>query len=281
MNTISSVLALHKDLIDSDSSRLDCELLLCDVLKKNRAYLYTWPEKELTDEQFFLFKEVFERRKQGEPIAYILGRKEFWSLSFNVNESTLIPRPETELLVESVLTLLHSQIKTATSVLDLGTGTGAIALALASECPDWHLVGVDKQFEAVDLAKENASKMNLHNVHFYQSDWFNALENKTFSVIVSNPPYIDAKDPHLGEGDVRYEPRSALVANEAGLADLSSIIQQSPLYLEAGGWLLLEHGFQQGDAVRALLEKRGFTHVETRLDLAGLPRVSLGQFASA
>ena len=269
----------------SDSARLDIELLLCHVLQKNRTYLFTWPDKTLTAEQEKVFNDFFARRKSGEPIAHILGQREFWSLPLAVNNSTLIPRPDTELLVELVLELFSDDAaQQQRSCLDLGTGTGAIILAIASEKPRWQLMGVDKSADAVALAEKNRSDLQFTHVKIQQSDWFSALPlqgdattAQQFDVIVSNPPYIDPQDPHLEQGDVRFEPRSALIAGNHGLADIELIIQQSWDYLCAQGRLLLEHGYDQGQTVRDFLTARGFTQVETRNDLGGNERVTLGK----
>lgn len=262
----------------SDSARLDTELLLCHVLQKNRTYLFTWPDKTLSPEQAEEFLQFFNRRKSGEPIAHILGQREFWSLPLAVNNSTLIPRPDTELLVELILELFADDAQQQKrSCLDLGTGTGAIVLAVASEKPDWQLVGVDRSADAVALAEKNRSDLQFAHVQILQSDWFSAIPAQQFDVIVSNPPYIDPQDPHLDQGDVRFEPRLALIADNHGLADIELIIQQSWSYLCKQGWLLLEHGYDQGQAVRDLFHARGFTQVETRRDLGGNERVSLGK----
>jgi release factor glutamine methyltransferase len=266
----------------SDSARLDIELILCHVLQKNRTWLFTWSDKILTAEQQQLFNDFFLRRKNGEPVAHIIGQREFWSLPLAVNNSTLIPRPDTELLVEAVLELFAEDApQQPRRCLDLGTGTGAIVLALASEKPEWQLLGVDKSADAILLAEKNRAVLRFDHVKMLQSDWFAAIANDTamqqFDVIVSNPPYIDPQDPHLAQGDVRFEPRSALVADNKGFADIELIIQQSWDYLSPQGWLLLEHGYDQGVAVRDLLSARGFTQVETRRDLGGNERVSIGR----
>lgn len=273
----------------SDSARLDIELILSYILQKNRTWLFTWPEKILTTEQSETFHIFFNRRKSGEPVAHIIGQREFWSLPLSVNNSTLIPRPDTELLVESVLELFANDApKQKRRCLDLGTGTGAIVLAVASEKPDWQLLGVDKSADAIALAEKNRIALQFDHVTMLQSDWFSALsvhQNETvaqqFDVIVSNPPYIDPQDPHLSQGDVRFEPRSALIADNNGLADIELIIQQSWDYLCAQGWLLLEHGYDQGAAVRDLLCARGFVQIETRRDLGGNERVSIGRKGAA
>src|SRR6187431_3266858 len=264
--SIAQCLQLARELESvSDSARLDIELLLCHILQKNRTYLFTWSDKTLSPEQYEQFIHFFNRRKSGEPIAHILGQREFWSLPLSVNNSTLIPRPDTELLVELVLELFaNDSVQLKRTCLDLGTGTGAIVLAIASEKPDWQLVGVDKSADAVALAEQNRAQLNFAHVQIKQSDWFTAIVKQQFDVIVSNPPYIDPQDPHLQQGDVRFEPRSALIADNKGLADIELIIQQSWNYLCAQGWLLLEHGYDQGQAVRTLLTARGYKQVETR-----------------
>lgn len=274
MATIESLLS-HAELPDSPTPRLDAELLLAHALGKSRSYLHTWPERELEAEQLERYQAMLVRRQAGEPVAYILGQQGFWSLELEVASHTLIPRPDTELLVETVLALLPA---TPAALLDLGTGTGAIALALASERPGWRLTGVDRVAEAVALAERNRARLNLANASFVASHWFSALAGQRYQLIVSNPPYIAADDRHLAEGDVRFEPSSALVAGADGLDDIRLIIAQAPEYLEAGGWLLLEHGFDQAAAVRELLSARGFSAVESRRDLGGHERISLGRF---
>jgi release factor glutamine methyltransferase len=265
----------HAELPDSPTPRLDAELMLAHALGKSRSYLHTWPERELDAPQLERYQAAITRRQAGEPVAYILGQQGFWSLELEVAAHTLIPRPDTELLVETVLALLPA---TPAALLDLGTGTGAIALALASERPAWRLTGVDRVPEAVALAERNRARLKLSNANFAESHWFSALVGQRFQLIVSNPPYIAVDDRHLAEGDVRFEPSSALVAGADGLDDIRLIIQQAPGYLEAGGWLLLEHGFDQAAAVRELLSARGFSEVESRRDLGGHERISLGRF---
>lgn len=278
MDTIRSLLSLHECLRESDTSRLDCELLLSRVLKKDRTYLYTWPEKAVSIEASKEYKQLLDRRVKGEPIAYILGEKEFWSLPIMVDSSTLIPRPDTELLVETVLELMSTREHDSISVADLGAGTGAIGLALASEKPHWRIRGLERQENALALAQKNKQNLSLDNITFHLSDWFDAVDGSQFDVIVSNPPYIDACDRHLSEGDVRFEPKTALVADQMGFADLAFIVQTAPRYLQSGGWLLLEHGNEQGEQVSHCMHVHGFTCVETRLDLSAQPRVTLGQF---
>lgn len=261
------------DTLSSDSPRRDVEILLGYCLGKNRSWLYTWPDKEVDPAAAAHFEALVQRRAGGEPVAHLTGRRDFWSLSLAVDNSTLIPRPETETLVAWALELA---LPADASVLDLGTGTGAIALALASERGDWRITGVDVSDAAVELARHNAAAVGLEATCFHVSDWFSGLDLHKYHLVVSNPPYIDAVDPHLEQGDLRFEPRSALVAGDKGLADLARIARATPSQLLPGGWLLLEHGFEQGAAVRDLLHEHGFTRVETRRDLAQHERVTGG-----
>ncbi|MCA0899249.1 peptide chain release factor N(5)-glutamine methyltransferase [Microbulbifer agarilyticus] len=274
MATVKENLQRAIELTDSDSPRLDLEVLLCHLLGKSRAWLYTWPEQPLSDDQQEEFEQLLERRVAGEPVAHLTGSREFWSLSLRVNRSTLIPRPDTEVLVETVLALCP---QTTARLLDLGTGTGAIALALASEKKHWQITAVDTMPAAVALAEENRGALGFGNVQVLQSDWFSALGDATFDVIVSNPPYIDTQDPHLREGDVRFEPVSALVADEKGLADIRKIASQATAHLSENGLLLVEHGWEQGKAVRNIFSEYGYKDVETRLDYAGRERITLGR----
>jgi release factor glutamine methyltransferase len=279
LSTISDVLAQHLLLVTvSDSARLDVEVLLAAALKKERTYLYTWPEKILSPAEQRCFDEMFQRRINGEPIAYILGEKEFWSLSLQVNSSTLIPRPETELLVETALSLFQQDAPLVERhIIDLGTGTGAIALALASEKPHWQIVAVDSSPAACSLAERNRLQHQLNNVQLICSDWFNSLSKIRVDMIVSNPPYIDKNDPHLQQGDVRFEPHSALIADQQGIADIALIAQQATEKLLPKGWLLIEHGYQQADAVMAVFQKHGYQSCSTVMDMAGQARVTMGQ----
>ncbi|HDL8432179.1 TPA: peptide chain release factor N(5)-glutamine methyltransferase [Yersinia enterocolitica] len=258
----------------SDSPKRDAEILLSFVTGRARTYLLAFGETQLTAEQLAVLEPLAARREQGEPIAYLVGEREFWSLPLSVSSATLIPRPDTECLVEQALA--HLPV-TPCRILDLGTGTGAIALALASERPDCAVMGVDIKADAVALARHNAKKLAINNVDFLQSSWFDSVSGR-FTLIVSNPPYIDANDPHLNEGDVRYEPHSALVAEAEGIADLVEIIRQSPAYLEVGGWLMLEHGWQQATAVQKLLNNSGFSAVMTYKDYGNNDRVTLAQW---
>lgn len=276
MTSVAELLSQRQRLEDvSDSPGLDVELLLCFCLQKERSYFRAWPEAEVTADQQQRFQQLLDRRLNGEPVAYLIGERGFWSLDLAVNSSTLIPRPETELLVEKTLTLLAD--KNSATVLDLGTGTGAIALALASERSDWLVEACDVQVEAVALAQSNQKKYVLDNVQIFQSDWFESVARDQFDLIVSNPPYIDPDDIHLNTGDVRFEPRSALVAAKKGLADIEKIISQAQAYLNDCGWLVFEHGYDQAAAVRELLVLAGFDQVFTEQDLAGMDRISGGQ----
>jgi len=267
----------------NDLPSLDAAVLLCHVLNKPRSYLLTWPEKELTEEDVRSFSAALNRRLEGEPIAYITGEREFWSLSLMVSPSTLIPRPDTERLVEVALSKISHE---PSKLLDLGSGTGAIALAIASECPKHSIYGVDIRLEAKELAERNAKKLAINNVQFLQGSWFEPLDwlndekGTKFALIVSNPPYIAKDDPHLFLGDVRFEPISALVAEENGLSDIKKIATTAVNYLQENGWLLFEHSFEQGKAVRDLLIELGYHGVSTEQDYAGNDRVTFGQYYS-
>ena len=260
--------------LDSSSARIEAQCLLQAVLQVNRAYLFTHPEHLLNDEQHALYMKLFERRLSGEPIAYLLGEREFYGLNFKVTPATLIPRPETELLVE--LALQHIPQRGSFRVLDLGTGSGAIALSIAHASPDAEVVALDASEAALEVARENAHLLNIGNATFLHSDWFSALSGEHFDIIVSNPPYIAADDAHLAQGDVRFEPYTALVSGADGLDDIRRIITQAKDHLNANGWLLFEHGYDQAEQARNLLLQAGFTGVFSARDLAGIERVSGG-----
>ncbi|MEQ5817413.1 peptide chain release factor N(5)-glutamine methyltransferase [Marinobacter sp. NFXS11] len=274
--TCEALLTEASSRIESDSPRLDAELLLSHIAGLSRTSFRAWPEREVTDAHADAFEALVQDRVAGRPVAHLLGQQEFWSLPLKVSASTLIPRPDTECLVEVALDLaLPRQAR----VLDLGTGAGAIALALASENPDWRISACDAVAEAVALARDNADALGL-TVSVVQSSWFSALTPGRFDLIVSNPPYIPDSDHHLTEGDVRFEPASALVSGSDGLDDLRLIISQAPDWLVEGGWLLVEHGFDQAEAVAELFHARGFKTVETRQDYGNRDRMTLGKWYS-
>ncbi len=255
-----------------DSPRLDAEVLLCELLGCNRAALVIRADDVLTTELALRYAALIERRQLGEPVAYLTGRREFWSLDLQVSPAVLIPRPDTELLVEWALEWLRGTA--APRIADLGTGSGAIALALASERPDAAVVAVDLSADALSQAAHNARLLGLERVDFRLGDWLAPLAGESFDLIVSNPPYVAEQDPHLS--DLRFEPRRALTAGVDGLADLCRIAAEAPGHLKPGAALLLEHGAEQGEAVRALLRQCGYTAVETRPDLNGRERGTLG-----
>jgi len=258
----------------SPGARLDAELLLAFVLGCARARLVAWPEARVDAPAARRFDELLARRAAGEPLAYLTGTRDFWTLALAVDARVLVPRPETELLVELALRLLPAE--GAARVLDLGTGSGAIALALAAERPQWRLTAVDRSTAALEVARANAARLGIDGVEFLAGSWFGPVRARHFDAIVANPPYLAATDPHLGNDGLAFEPRDALVAVPNGLEDIAAIVGGAGEHLEAGAPLMLEHGATQGEAVRELLALAGFTDVRTQCDLAGLPRVSLG-----
>lgn len=263
-----------------DNARLEVELLLTQVLKKSRSYLFTWPDKVLDQNQIKYFNTLVQERLKGTPIAYILGKREFWTLDLTVTSDTLIPRPETELLVE--LALEQIPLDANYQVLDLGTGTGAIALAIASERPNSHITAIDQSTAALTVAQLNAQRHQITNISFLESNWFTTLDQQStrsvFNIIISNPPYIANNDVHLIQGDVRFEPMSALVSGEKGLDDIRTIIESAPKFLARNSWLLIEHGYEQGREARELFQNRGFSHIKTIQDLSHNDRVTLGHY---
>ena len=269
----------------TENGKVDALVLLQHATGKSRTQILAFDETEIDEKVRLKLTALLDRRLKGEPIAYILGEKEFWSLPLNVSEGTLIPRPDTEILVEKALQIALEKLEKNPPhfrILDLGTGTGAIALALASELSlicqkkaiQLDVIGVDLMPDVVKLAQSNAEKNQL-DVQFLQSRWFEHVEGQ-FDIIVSNPPYIDETDEHLSQGDVRFEPRSALVAGENGLADLRHIIEQSPRYLKDSGYLLLEHGWKQGEEVRSIFWQNHWQGVATIRDYGDNERVTLG-----
>jgi release factor glutamine methyltransferase len=273
MPAISKLLAAAT--LPGDSGRLEAELLLCHCLQQTRTYLYTWPEKMIDGELCAAYEALLAARRNGVPVAYLTGLREFWSLQLQVDARALIPRPETETLVEWALELPLSQ---DARVADLGTGSGAIALALASERLRWQLLATDISEGALAVAGLNACRLGLGNIEFLCSDWERSLAPGSFQLIVSNPPYIALADPHLGQGDLRFEPAEALRSGVDGLEAIRRIISMAPTYLCRGGWLLLEHGYDQAEPVRQLLQSTGFSAVTTRPDLAGVDRSSGGMW---
>jgi len=254
-------------------ARLEAEILLAYCLEKPRVFLHTWPDHLITTEQQIEFERLISRRNEGEPIAYILGYQEFWSLTLHVSPATLIPRSETELLVEKALALIAENNNL--SILDLGTGSGAIALAIATERPTCKVTATDYSTAALDIAKSNSEKYHIANVRFIQSNWFSELTGDFFDIIVANPPYIAQNDTHLQQGDLPYEPYSALASQDNGLADIKTIIREARQHLKPDGWLLLEHGYNQAKEVCVLLKKQGFQSIHNESDYSGQPRVTL------
>ncbi len=259
---------------NSDSPQLEVEVLLAHVLQSNRTYLRTWPEKLLTTQQLAQLEGFIERRNNGEPIAYITGEREFWGMSLHVSPDTLIPRPETETLVELALERIPRDAEW--QIADLGTGSGAIALAIARERPRCLVLATDISPAALAMARHNATRLGLDNLRFADGAWCTALGNERLEMILSNPPYVAPGDPHLQQGDLRFEPPAALASADNGLADIRQICQTAHQHLREPGWLLLEHGYDQGAAVPALLREAGYRDILTVQDFAGQERVSLG-----
>ncbi len=294
--TIGEAIALGKATLKetSDSPAFDTELLLCHTLDTGRATLIAWPERELSSDDQDQFIDLLTQRSDGTPIAYLLGEREFWSLDLHVTPDVLIPRPDTELLVEialelgsSVNTLKESHANASESpntiprVADLGTGSGAIALALCHEKPHWHITATDLSAQALHVARDNAKALEMPSIQFKQGRWCEALERTDYHLIISNPPYIRDNDPHLNQGDLRFEPPQALSSGESGLEDIIEIIDSAQDYLTPEGWLLLEHGYDQHREVQQLLAAAGYQNIETQHDLSGIPRASMGQNAAA
>lgn len=261
--------------LDTRSARFEVQYLLQHALQKPRAWLLAHPEHRLTQDQRTAYEHLLQRRLQGEPVAYILGEREFFGLVFRVTPATLIPRPETELLVE--LALQRISLRQKCSVLDLGTGSGAIALSIAHARPDAEVTAVDASMEALGITRENAQRLDIQNTRFIHSRWFSGLVGQRFDLIVSNPPYVAENDPHLRQGDLPFEPPSALVSGQDGLDDIRHIVADAQNHLDAGGWLLLEHGYDQAERVRELLHKAGMAEVFSARDFSGIERVSGGR----
>ncbi len=256
---------------------MEAQILLMHLLDVNRAWLLAHSTDVVPEQSAIDFNRLVQRREQGEPVAYILGYREFFGLKLKVTPATLIPRPDTETLVEAALQKITRHMQ----ILDLGTGTGAITLALAQHATQSKVMAVDASEAALKVAKDNLLSLQLCNVTLLQSDWFSQLVNQTFDLIVSNPPYIESADQHLSQGDLRFEPLSALAAGEDGLADIRHIIVQAPNHLNNGGWLMLEHGYNQAEAVQQLYQAAGFREIQTVRDLGNNPRVTLAQWLAS
>jgi len=276
MDIATALKQAKQRLAAGDSPALDAEVLLAHVLGKGRIHLLTWPEQLLTPEQEGNYFQLIEQRDQGIPVAHLTGHAEFWSLPLRVNQHTLIPRPETELLVEAALSLIPDDAHW--NIVDLGTGSGAIALALASERPGCTIHAVERSDAALETARYNAAALKL-DIQFHSGSWFEPLAGMQFELIVSNPPYIPQQDPHLGQGDVRFEPDSALSAGSDGLDDIRHIVDLARQYLRPAGWLLLEHGYDQGEAVAMIFHDHAYAEVNTIRDLASHPRIGLGRLS--
>lgn len=279
LTPIGELLSQAKTLLTaSDTPQLDAELLLAHALNKSRTWLHTWPEKIPTEAQQLHFQQLIERRQQGVPIAHLLEQQSFWTLNLKVTADTLIPRPETELLVETALAAIPTE--QPWRIADLGTGSGAIALAIASECPHATLYATDQSAAALAIAEENGHHHQLTNLQFLLGSWFEPLPTEPFDLILSNPPYIAADDPHLSQGDVRFDPGTALTAGADGLDDLRHIIAGAINHLKPGGQLMVEHGYDQGNAVRSLFQQHGYQAITTQRDLAGEERITYGRTAA-
>ena len=265
--------AAEKLQASSDTARLDAETLLCHLLDCNSAHLAAWPEKLLDNELANRFSKLIEQRVAGEPVAYLTHHREFWSLDFS--PATLIPRPETEMLVAYVLE--HFSERISLNLLDLGTGSGAIAIALATEKPGWQITACDISTEALEIARANALRHHAGHVNFITSDWFQAINQQRFDVIVSNPPYIALDDPHMQLGDVRFEPATALLSGDDGMKDIRNICRQAKHHINQDGWITFEHGYNQKQPAYDCLIENGFCHIQQRHDFAGQPRISAGQ----
>ena len=266
--------ALAEASLPGDAGRLEAEVLLCHCLGESRSYLYTWPERELAEDCLARYRALLAARREGKPVAYLTGRREFWSLELAVDEHTLIPRPETEVLVDWALNL---ELQADARVADWGTGSGAIALALASERPAWTVIASDRSAAALHVAASNRDELGLQNVELLQASWGDGQVGFGYQLIASNPPYVAEGDAHLEQGDLRFEPDSALVSGGDGLDDICQITRDAFACLSPGGWLLMEHGFDQAAAVRDLLAASGYVEVATREVPAGQERISGGR----
>lgn len=272
--TIQHIISIYSKQLElvSDSARIDIERLLCHALKVSTSYLYTWSEKSLTEDEFQQFTELFTRRLQGEPIAYLTGKQGFWNLEFIVDKHTLIPRADTEVLIETILNEFkqHTQLQ----VLDLGTGSGAIALSLANAHPDWYITAIDYCTKALKVAVQNKNHYRLDNVRLLQGSWYQPITGERFDIIVSNPPYIDQSDPALCAHVRQYEPTTALIAKNSGLADIEHIICHGKIHLKANGFMIIEHGFQQAQSVHDIFSAYDYKSIQHYHDLNGYIRAT-------
>ena len=277
MHSIKTLLAHAANSLTShsDSPLLDAEVLLGFVLNKPRTYLRAWCDNTLTDQQISAFEALIKQRLQGIPIAYLTGTREFWSRDFTVTPDVLIPRPDTELLIELSLDIIPKN--QAVNLIDLGTGSGIIAVTLAAERPNAQVIAVDASLAALAVARLNARQHQLTNIEFYQSDWFANVPKLLFDLVISNPPYIDFDDEHLQQGDVRFEPKTALIAEDQGLSDIQIIADKARGYLKPAGHLLIEHGYNQAPQVQAIFNALAYDKVQSYLDLSGQPRVTYGR----
>ena len=273
LRSATKALSMH-----SETARLDAELILAHCLQANRSYLYTWPEKELSETAQACFTEAITKRQSLYPVAYILGYQEFWSLPITVTPDVLIPRADTELLVETALNKISSL--TSPNILELGTGSGAVSLAIASERPDASIVACDLSDAALSVATNNRNKLDINNIEFILSDWFSAMPHALFDLVVSNPPYVDPEDLHL-QSSIKYEPKLALTAEETGLADLRKISKEARHYIKPHGWLIMEHGFDQAKIVKAMLQNEGYESVISLKDLGKNDRITIGKHVVA
>lgn len=275
MNIAEALRYGYIELTDGDNTEIDSRVLLCYLLDCSTAYLHAWSDKVLTADQQFQWLELIKQRQQGQPVAYITGQCGFWTLDLKITADTLIPRPDTELLVA----LAMEKLKPAMCVVDLGTGSGAIALSLAAEQPLAKIIAMDFSMAALKVAKENAFINHLNNVSFWRGSWLAAIAEKSLDLVVSNPPYIEANDLHLSQGDLRFEPLSALASGIDGLDDIRLIVVQAQRCLKPDGWLMVEHGYNQAQHVQQLFGEAGFCEVSSKQDFGGNDRVTMGRVA--
>jgi release factor glutamine methyltransferase len=281
VTTISQALsdARHSLQATSPSPAVDASILLCHVLGCSPAHLIAWPDNQLSPHQASQFKEILQQRAEGKPVAYITGEREFWSLTLKITNDVLIPRPDTETLVEFVLEKFPGS--PALTVADIGTGSGAISCALAVERPGWNIIATDNSMEALDIARLNASIHELDNIRFLHGEWFEPLTEPEFDLIISNPPYVAVDDPHLAQGDVRFEPEAALSSGKLGMDAITQLTRQAGQHLRAGGWLIVEHGYDQQQLVYDCYKQSGFENIVQLTDLAGQPRVTAGRYGKS